>query len=48
MIFFQGSASSTFFLMTVDVQDTNDNSPVFSGTPYEASVNEVNSFFLRY
>ncbi|VDI20213.1 protocadherin Fat 4, partial [Mytilus galloprovincialis] len=36
-----GSASSTFFLMTVDVQDTNDNSPVFSGTPYEASVNEL-------
>ncbi|CAG2241920.1 unnamed protein product [Mytilus edulis] len=36
-----GSTSSTFFLMTVDVQDINDNSPVFSGTPYEASVNEL-------
>ena len=27
--------------MTVDVQDINDNGPVFTNTPYLASVNEV-------
>ena len=27
--------------MTVDVQDINDNSPVFTNAPYLASVNEV-------
>ncbi|VDI10651.1 protocadherin-15 [Mytilus galloprovincialis] len=36
-----GSTSSTFFLLTVDVQDINDNSPIFSGTPYYVSVNEL-------
>ncbi|OPL33757.1 hypothetical protein AM593_02853, partial [Mytilus galloprovincialis] len=36
-----GSTSSTFFLITVDVQDINDNSPIFSGTPYYVSVNEL-------
>ncbi|CAC5424111.1 PCDH15 [Mytilus coruscus] len=36
-----GSTSSTFFLITVDVQDINDNSPVFTGTPYYVSVNEL-------
>lgn len=40
-LLFQGSTSSTFFLLTVDVQDINDNSPIFSGTPYYVSVNEV-------
>jgi hypothetical protein len=27
--------------MTVDVQDINDNSPVFTNTPYLTNVNEV-------
>ncbi|XP_076076081.1 cadherin-99C-like isoform X1 [Mytilus galloprovincialis] len=36
-----GATSSTFFLITVDVQDINDNSPVFVDTPYHASVNEL-------
>ncbi|CAC5424113.1 PCDH15 [Mytilus coruscus] len=36
-----GSTSSSFFLMIVNVQDINDNSPVFSGAPYYVSVNEV-------
>ena len=36
-----GSTTSTFFLMTVDVQDINDNSPVFTNTPYLTNVNEL-------
>ncbi|CAC5424112.1 PCDH15 [Mytilus coruscus] len=38
-----GSTSSSFFLMIVNVQDINDNSPVFSGAPYYVSVNETKS-----
>lgn len=45
---FQGATSSTFFLITVDVQDINDNSPVFVDTPYHASVNEVSIIFHHF
>ncbi|VDI00765.1 protocadherin-15, partial [Mytilus galloprovincialis] len=42
-LFWSGATSSTFFLITVDVQDINNNSPVFVGTPYHASVNELST-----